>query len=334
MKSKFKLLTLSASLMTAGMVISSQAQAGAYALSSVVLTGGMVTVNGGSATIGVTSSATSTAGNPAPMTRQGDVKFGPGLPNALPATQGTNVRTDEDTVTVGPTGGGGTNEAGYRPFNPVGAAYSWGDGIVLSQQTADPGSTIAIRNAAEGWIPGAGNANSGAENSSTSSLTSFAIDLGGPATLAFEFFANPYGRVMLGADAGPNSKAEANFDNNLTITAVDVAGIATNTEVFSWTPNGIVDPVSGGTEISDAENLNGTIGTITAGDSITFSPGVGFGLFSVVTNELAAGRYQFTLNTDESQFVIQNQVPEPATLALVGLGMLGMGFTVRRRKQS
>ena len=327
MKTKFKLLTLSASLLAAGATLSTQAQAGAYSFSSVVLTNGRITVTGGEASLGVTSSATSTSGTPAPMTRAGDVQFGgPGQApvNAAPATQGTMVRADEDV--------GGPGNA-YNAFGSAGnTAYSWADSNVVSVQTN--GTGIEIRNAAEGWIPGEGNANSGAENSSTSTLTSFDITLGGPATLAFEFMADPFGQVMLASDAAAGSKAEANFDNNLTITAVDVPGIATNTEVFSWTPNGVVDPVSGGTEISDAENLNGTIGTITAGDSITFSPGVGFGLFSVVTNELDAGRYQFTLNTDESQFVIQNQVPEPATLALVGLGMLGMGFTVRRRKQS
>ena len=323
MKTKFKLLTLSASLLAAGMVMSSQAQAGAYALSSVVLTNGRITVTGGAATLGVTSSATSTAGTPAPMTNPGDVQFGgPGdAPvNAAPATQGVMVRADENVD------GSGV----YIPFGFAGnTAYSWADSNVVSVQSN--GSDIEIRNAAEGWIPATGNANSGAENSSTSSLTSFTLDLGGPATLAFEFMADPLGRVRLADDAGIGSKAEANFDNNFTITAINVEGLASGTEVFSWTPNGVVDMPF---EIADAENLNGTIGTTTAGDFIEFSPGVGLGLFSAVTNTLAAGRYEFTLNTDESQFVIQNQIPEPATLALVGLGMLGMGFVTRRRKHA
>lgn len=78
-----------------------------------------------------------------------------------------------------------------------------------------------------------------------------------------------------------------------------------------------------GTEISDAENLNGTLGTTSAGDDVNFSLANTCGFFSVVTDTLNAGRYEFTLNTDESRFVIQNQgVPEPAPLALVGLGML------------
>jgi hypothetical protein len=335
MKTKFKLLTLSGSLLAAGMVLSSQAQAGAYALSSVVLKDGMITVTGGTATIGNSSGATRTAGTPAPMTLASDVKFGP-LPNALPATQGT-LRTDETTTAAGPTGGAGVNELGYDPFGKTATAYSWGDGRVISEQTADLSSLIALRNAAEGNIPGTGFANSGAENGSSSSLTSFTIDLGGPAALAFEFLANPYGRVSLEPDAALGSKAEANFDNNLTITAVDVVGIATGTQVFSWAPDGVLNSVPGGTEISDgdgtgAHGLNSTLGTTTAGDDLEFSPGSAFFFYSVETNPLAAGRYEFTLNTDESQFVIQNQIPEPATLALLGLGMLGMGFAGRRRR--
>jgi PEP-CTERM putative exosortase interaction domain len=329
-KTKFKLLTLSATLLAGGLVLSEQAQAGAYALSSAVIRDGQVTVTGGTATLGVTSSATRTSGTPAPMTRASDVDFGP-LPNALPATQGT-LRNDETVTSAGPTGGAGAFEAGYTPFGKTATAYSWGDGNTPSEQTN--GSLIAVRNAAEGNIPLIGFANSGAENSSSSSLTSFTIDLGGPATLAFQFFANPYAQVILDVDSGVGSKAEANFDNNLTITAVDVAGITTGTEVFNWAPDGVINAVPGGTELADSENLNGTLGTVTAGDSLQFSPVNTFNFFSVVTNTLPTGRYEFTLNTDESQFVSHNQIPEPATLALVGLGMLGMGFAGRRRRHA
>lgn len=334
MKTKFKLLTLSASLLAGGLVLSDQAQAGAYALSSVVLRDGNISVPGGTATVGITSSSTNTAGTPAPMTRASDTKLGP-LPNALPATQGT-VRTDETVTSAGPTGGPGAFEAGYTPFGKTATAYSWGDGNTPSEQTGG-GALIAVRNAAEGNIPLTGFANSGAENSSSSSLTSFTLDLGGPATLAFQFYANAYGQVILDLDSGIGSKAEANFDNNLTITAVDVAGIASNTEVFNWAPDGIINApggLIGGTELSDPENLNGTLGTVTAGDSLQFSPVNTFAFFSVITNTLPTGRYEFTLDTNESQFVSHNQIPEPATLALVGLGMLGMGFAGSRRRHA
>lgn len=334
MKTKFKLLTLSASLLAGGLALSNQAQAGAYALSSVVLRDGQISVTGGTATLGITSSATSTAGTPAPMNNPGDVKFGP-LPNATAASQGT-LRIDETVTSAGPTGGAGAFEAGYTPFGKTATAYSWGDSNTPSEQTGG-GSLIAVRNAAEGNIPLTGFANSGAENSSSSSLQSFTLDLGGPATLAFQFFANPYGQVILDLDSGVGSKAEANFDNNLTITAVDVAGIAPNTEVFNWAPDGIINApggLIGGTELFDPENLNGTVGTTTANDNIVFSPLNTFAFFSAITNTLPTGRYEFTLDTNESQFVSHNQIPEPATLALVGLGMLGMGFAGRRHRRA
>ncbi|SHM08290.1 PEP-CTERM protein-sorting domain-containing protein/MYXO-CTERM domain-containing protein [Nitrosospira sp. Nsp11] len=331
MKTKFKLLTLSASLLAGGLVLSEQAQAGAYALSSVVLQDGQIGVTGGTVTPGIASSATSTSGTPAPMNNPEDVKSGL-LPNATAASQGT-LRTDETVTNAGPTGGPGAFEAGYTPFGKTATAYSWGDGNTPSEQTAT--SLIAVRNAAEGNIPLTGFANSGAENSSSSSLASFTIDLDGPATMAFQFFANPYAQVILDLNSGPGSKAEANFDNSLTVTAVDVAGIAPHTEVFNWAPDGIINAPGGtigGIELFDPENLNGTVGTVRAGDNISFSPLNTFAFFNVITHTLPTGRYEFTLDTNESQFVSHNQIPEPATMALVGLGMLGMGFAGRRRR--
>ena len=97
MRTKFKLLSLSASLLACGLGMSSNAQANAYAFAFDDIRNGVVTVTNGQATPGVSSSQTSTQGTPLPVTRSGDVAFGPSLlpVDPQPATQGTPVRLNE-----------------------------------------------------------------------------------------------------------------------------------------------------------------------------------------------------------------------------------------------
>ena len=327
MRTKFKLLSLSASLLACGLGMSGNAQANAYAFAFDDIRNGVVTVIGGVATPGVSSSQTSTQGTPLPVTRAGDLATGPSLTpvDPLPATQGTPVRINE---TIGGTPLI-TGALGYTQFGQTATSYSWADAIIRTEQTVTPGSSISAQNAAEGNIRGNGSATSQASNSSTNAL-SFTAVLGAPGTINFSFIANPYMEFALGAEALFGSRVNANLDFN-----VSIRDLSSNLVVFSWSPDGVINAVGGtvgGVELFDTQDLNGSIGTTIAGVSGNFSPSNAFTNFSATSNLLAAGTYDLNVNVNESQ-AVQLRVPEPGSLALLGLSLAGLAFT-RRRKQA
>ena len=319
MKTKAKLLALSASLLACGLGLSGNAQANAYAFAYNQIQQGHITVLNGDASPGVSTSSTGTAGTPTPKTRLSDVEPGPN-PDPLPATQGIPVRTNENI------GGGGVVDAtGYTPFGKIGTAYSWADAATLTEQNT-PTSFIRTRNAAEGNIVGNGIASSQASNSSTNILQIFS----GGGTIQFDFEANPYEEIALDANSKIfASKAEASLKVDITI-----RDTSNNSIIFNWSPDGIINTIGGsigGTELADPENLNGSLGTILPGTNATFSPLNTFSAFSAKSNLIPVGLYEISLTMVELQNV-RNTVPEPGMLALVGLTLGAMGLTLRRKR--
>lgn len=270
------------------------------------------------------------------------------ISRATATLNGASVITGGSGVLDAPQAKVGAVTKGENDFTQQGqtpAAYSRGDAQIVSTQLppfpVGSTSTQAV-NAAESYVPSFGAADASGRNGST---TGFSVNftVGSPtATLAFNFLADPYMQVFLSTLAAAGSSAAANLVVTYTIT--NAAGAI----VFNWTPDGVVGSgISGGTESADGANLNTNLSTtsLTAGTLFTYDPtgcgtptGTGISTacgatFAALTDPLTAGSYTLVLNAVESTDVI-NQIPEPGTLALLGLGLAGLCVGSRRKLNS
>jgi hypothetical protein len=173
--------------------------------------------------------------------------------------------------------------------------------------------------------------NWGTDGTSTSNLGliatfSFALANSQAATLAFD--ADNYLIAALTADARvPGSVAQASSG-----WSVDITESNTGTTVFEWTPDGNVGAILGGTEAQDDCDLSKTVAAQLPGQTALSTCS---GSFEATTGTLTAGTL-YTLNirhTSEAD-ATNVPIPEPSILALAGLGLLGMGGAVSRRRKA
>lgn len=357
MKTKFKLLALSASLLACGIGVSGQAQAtpNAYAFAANNIKDGFIgayvdnvlqTANGPYLTFGIPQSESSTSATLYGSGVANQAVSPPPAPNGPVSTVGVPVRPEELLLAAGeaiaaPHGGiaaiGGTY---YKPFGTLGSNYSWGDANIVSEQSLT-GAFIVARNAAESNLASIGSANADGTNKSSTSL-SIPIVVGGDCgsgkvcQVDFSFMADPYILAMLTADAKSPHVARGTLAMHITLTKDD------QSYIFSWSPNGVVGPAGGcavggatigGCEYADAENLNLTMEVLNPGQTKVHSAPYAnnvYGAYGARTNALGTGTYTLNLFMNEKTDV---QLPEPATIGLLGLGLLGLGFA-RRRKQA
>ncbi|WP_219114229.1 EDSAP-1 family PEP-CTERM protein [Janthinobacterium sp. UMAB-56] len=261
--------------------------------------------------------------------------------NGVSVIQGGTGTLDSPRANVGAVTKG---ENDFTKQGPSGN-YSRGDAQIVSTQfpSFPPGSTSTQTvNVAEVHLDTpSGTADASGRNGST---TGFSVNfvVGSPtATLSFDFLASPFMQVFLQSNVGILSAATANLVVTFTIT--DASGAT----VFNWTPDGVIGSgIFGGSENADGANLNTSLATtfLTRGNLFTYDPsgcgtptGTGVGTacgsnFSAVSNALTAGNYTLTLNAVESvDLVKQAATPEPGTLALLGLGLAGLGYARRRK---
>jgi hypothetical protein len=132
-------------------------------------------------------------------------------------------------------------------------------------------------------------------------------------TIAFD--ATPYAQAFVSGDAGPTSNANARMS-----WSINILDLTTGTTVFSFAP----DELNALSIVSRTDGLPGTT---------TYNGALAVFAFSEITPLLAAGNtYQITIQHNTLANALQQEVPEPGTLAIVAAGLLSMSLLSRRRK--
>ena len=244
------------------------------------------------------------------------------------------------TNAPGSTGVIRTENAGYpggefTMYGPtVGGNWSNSDSLIAQAELVQLGQPTITRNIAEARLAAGGTA---ASTSKIESVTGFTLNFtleSATTGLSLSFLADPELFAAISGQSPGTYSASASLSATFTLRNDN------NPAIFaSWAPRGTRanDCIALGltcTETADTQDLNTNVGVTTnnTSSSSSYDPNVlNLTAFGINISGLTAGNYTLTLAESKSTR-LSSSVPEPGALALPGIGLVGMGFSSRRRK--
>lgn len=178
------------------------------------------------------------------------------------------------------------------------------------------------------------NDGSAAANNGLNATFNFVLAEGG--AVDFVFDARAYLEAFTSATEVFPGSASAAMSLSFTIDNLDAG-----TNVVTWTPDGIVGAGGAGAigiaAETDPFSLNDAISRNAPFNGTSFrGAGIGsefIGSWSGSTVALLAGvNYQLTIRSTSEADALTSPVPEPASIALIALGLIGMTYFSRRRQ--
>lgn len=150
-------------------------------------------------------------------------------------------------------------------------------------------------------------------NSDVGTSTTFSFTLGAADTMTISFDGTAFSQAFVSAGSGPTANANARLS-----WAINIIDLATGTSVFNFAPPAL----NGLSAVSRTDGMDGLT---------TYAPGST--PFLAVTPLLVAGTtYQITIEHNTLANALQQELPEPDSLAVLAAGMLAMSLALRRRK--
>lgn len=234
---------------------------------------------------------------------------------AANGTGSSPTRANNDYTLFGPATNGG----------PTGT-YANSNSLINTAElvTGTPSSATAV---SEVQLMGTG---TGQANNAVSSNTSLSFDfsvVGGPGSVSLNFSATPFIETLL------NSSNLIGSSGLGKVTAEFLLQNGTGSVVADYNPGKVTGSVACTTGLSCTDttpfSLNKQVNLGSNPSDILYNPGSG--LFAFNVGNLPQGDYSLNLSMLTNVNVTQT-IPEPATPALMALGLVGMGATLRRRQ--